>query len=149
MPSSTGSPNPGIEPTSPAAPALQADSLPLSHQYCSEYSILYICPSIIPEALHLRLRYLCLTPSSSLAFPQMSHFPWVLSVLLIYIATPPLPVSTPYSLALTRASLLTQKVKNPPAMRETWVWSLGGKDPLAKGVATHCSILVWRIPWTV
>ena len=40
MPSSTGSPKPGIEPTSPAAPALQADSLLLSHQYYLEYSIL-------------------------------------------------------------------------------------------------------------
>ena len=117
-------------------------------------SFLYICPSIIPEALHPPLRYSCLTPSSSLAFAQMSHFPWVLSVLLIYIATPPLLVSTRYTLALTGTSLLTQKVENPPAVRETWVWSLGGKDPggkdpLEKGMTTHCSILVWRIPWTV
>ena len=39
--------------------------------------------------------------------------------------------------------------KNPPAMRETWVWSLGCEDPLEKGKTTHSSILAWRIPWTV
>ena len=47
------------------------------------------------------------------------------------------------------ASLVAQTVKNPPAMRETWVRSLGWKDPLEKGKATHSSILAWRIPWTV
>ena len=39
-------------------------------------------------------------------------------------------------------------VKNLPAMQETWVQSLGQKDPLEKGMATHSSILAWRIPWT-
>ena len=39
-------------------------------------------------------------------------------------------------------------VKNPSAMWETWVGSLGQKDALEKGMATHCSILAWRIPWT-
>ena len=39
-------------------------------------------------------------------------------------------------------------VKNPPAMRETWVQSLGWEDPLEKGMATHFSILAWRTPWT-
>ena len=39
-------------------------------------------------------------------------------------------------------------VKNPPAMQETWVWSLGQEDPLEQGMATHSSILAWRIPWT-
>ena len=43
----------------------------------------------------------------------------------------------------------TQLVKNLPAMRETWVRSLGWEDPLEKGKATHSSILPWRIPWTV
>ena len=46
------------------------------------------------------------------------------------------------------ASLVTQLVKNPPAMRETWVRSLGWEDPLEKGKATHSSILAWRIPWS-
>ena len=39
-------------------------------------------------------------------------------------------------------------VKNPPAMWETWVRSLGWEDPLENGMATHSSILAWRIPWT-
>ena len=41
-----------------------------------------------------------------------------------------------------------QMVKNLPAMQETWVWSLGWEDPLEKGMATHSSILAWRISWT-
>ena len=44
-------------------------------------------------------------------------------------------------------SLVAQMVKNPPAMREIGVWSLGQEDPLEKGMATHSSILAWRIPW--
>ena len=39
-------------------------------------------------------------------------------------------------------------VKNPPAMQETWVQSLALEHLLEKGMATHCSILAWRIPWT-
>ena len=39
-------------------------------------------------------------------------------------------------------------VKNPPAKQKTWVQSLGQEDPLEKGMATHSSILAWRIPWT-
>ena len=44
---------------------------------------------------------------------------------------------------------MAQLVKNPPAMQETWVQSLGWEDSLEKGKATHSSILAWRIPWTV
>ena len=46
-------------------------------------------------------------------------------------------------------SLMTQLVKNLPAIWETWVRSLGWEDPLEKGKATHSSILAWRIPRTV
>ena len=46
------------------------------------------------------------------------------------------------------ASLVAQAVKNLPAMSETQVSSLGREDPLEKGMATHSSILAWRIPWT-
>ena len=41
---------------------------------------------------------------------------------------------------------MAQMVKNPPAMQETWVRSLGWEDPLEEGMATHSSILAWRIP---
>ena len=45
-------------------------------------------------------------------------------------------------------SLVAQMVRNPPAMQETWVQSLGWEDPLEKRMATHSSILAWRITWT-
>ena len=52
-------------------------------------------------------------------------------------------------LGVSWASLVAQLVTNLLAMWETWVRSLGMKDPLEKGKATHSSILAWRIPWTV
>ena len=47
-----------------------------------------------------------------------------------------------------RLSLGAQTVNLLPRMRGTWVQSLGGEDPLEKDMATHSSILVWKIPWT-
>ena len=46
------------------------------------------------------------------------------------------------------ASLVAQTAKNLPAMRETWVLTLGREDPLEKGMAIHSNVLAWRIPWT-
>ena len=54
-----------------------------------------------------------------------------------------------YPLQYSWASLVTELVKNPPAMRETWVRSLGWENPLKKGKATHSSILAWKIPGTI
>ena len=56
-------------------------------------------------------------------------------------------VRTP--LSVRRASRVGQLVKNPPARQETLVRSLGREDPLAKGEATHSSVLAWRMSWTV
>ena len=56
---------------------------------------------------------------------------------------------TGYPLEYSWASLVVQLVKNPPAMQETWVRSLGWEDALEKGKATHARILAWRISWTV
>ena len=53
-----------------------------------------------------------------------------------------------YPLQFSWASLEAQMVKNPPAMWEIWFWSLGWEDPLEEGMATHSTILAWRIPWT-
>ena len=53
-----------------------------------------------------------------------------------------------YPLQYSWVSLVAQ-LMNLPAMRETWVRSLGWEDPLEKGKATHSSIVAWRIPWTV
>ena len=52
------------------------------------------------------------------------------------------------TLSLSGASLVAHMVKNLPAMQEIRVRSLGQEDPLEKEMATHSSILAWRIPWT-
>ena len=49
---------------------------------------------------------------------------------------------------ILRASLVAQMEKSLPAVWETWVRSLGWEDPLEKEMATHSSILAWRMPWT-
>ena len=51
------------------------------------------------------------------------------------------------SLLTSWSSLVAQRLKHLPEMRETWVQPLGGEDPLEKEMATHSSILAWRIPW--
>jgi len=51
-------------------------------------------------------------------------------------------------LSVHEASLVAQRLKHLPPMRETWVRSLGQEDPLEKEMATHSSIPAWRIPWT-
>ena len=53
-----------------------------------------------------------------------------------------------YPLQYSWASLVAQMVKNLPAVWETWVRSLGWEDPVEEGMATHLSILAWRIPLT-
>ena len=53
-----------------------------------------------------------------------------------------------YMLQYSWVSLVTQTVKNLPAMQEPCIRSLGWADPLEEGIATHSSILAWRIPWT-
>ena len=52
-----------------------------------------------------------------------------------------------YPLQYSWASLVAQMVKNPRAMQEIWVQSLGRKDPLEESVVTHSNVLAWRIPW--
>ena len=87
----------------------------------SEWMIL----EIFNYALASRNPQLCLTEIQAFKNTfciSLSHFPW--------------------------ASLLSQMVRNPPAVLETQVWSLDQEDPLEKGMATCSSILSWRIPWT-
>ena len=52
------------------------------------------------------------------------------------------------TLEYSRASLVAQRVKRPPAMQKTWVQSLSREDPLEKEMATHSSTFAWKIPWT-
>ena len=54
-----------------------------------------------------------------------------------------------YPFQYSWASLVAQLAKNLPTMQETWAGPLSWEDPLEKGMATHSSILTWRIPWTV
>ena len=56
---------------------------------------------------------------------------------------------TGYPFQYSWGSVVAQLVKNLPAMRKTWVLSLGWEDPLEKAKATHSGILAWRIPWTL
>ena len=51
-----------------------------------------------------------------------------------------------YPLQYSWAFLVAQTIKNPPAVQETWVWSLGWADPLVEGMANHSSIFTWRFP---
>ena len=53
-----------------------------------------------------------------------------------------------FGVYLSYSSLVAQVVKNLPAMKETWVQSLGQEDTLEKEMATHSSTLAWKIPWT-
>ena len=78
------------------------------------------------------------TPPSQLLFPSIKVFSIFAGDLLV----------TLHDCKLA-PSMVAQWVKNPPAMWETWVRSLGWEDPLEKGPPTHPSILAWRIPLTV
>ena len=79
---------------------------------------------------------------TSLSVSHCFDHSWDLGVFVLFFFFNPFSASS-------RASLVAQLVKNPPAMRETWVKSLGWEDPLEKGKATHSRILAWRVPWTV
>ena len=62
-------------------------------------------------------------------------------------ATTSEPMSTTQKWCWARASLVAQTLKRLPAMRETWVRSLGQEDPMEKEMAIHSSTLAWKIPW--
>ena len=81
------------------------------------------------------LQQLIITESSLQARHCAKHITWIVSFGWMDYLT----------LILYGASLVAQTVKNPPAMRETWVQSLGWEDSLEEGMATHSSVLAWRI----
>ena len=139
-------PNPGIEPTSPT---LQADSLlselpgkpnqfaraaiAKSHKLdglCNKNELSHSSRGCKSEIKVL----------AGLAPSDVFHVSPLASAGLLAIFGIPQPVWT---------SLVAQLVKNPPAMQETWVRSVGWEDPLEGGMATYSSILGWRIPWTI
>ena len=77
-------------------------------------------------------------------------FPWLLLSKAYWYGVSLLPPLTwaVWGFLFGEASLMAQRIKRLPAMQETWVLSLGWEDPLEKEMATHSSILAWRIPWT-
>ena len=77
--------------------------------------------------------------------PKYSLFTWNL-----YVTRCPIFIQQcQFTSAESPKLLVAQLVKNPPAMQETWVWSLGWEGPLEKGKDTYSSTLAWRIPWTI
>ena len=89
----------------------------------------------VPLGLASSLGQEFLMTMTSLFTDMAGNISWLKKILL----------SAPLSSAYW-ASLVAQMVKNPPAMQETWVQSLGLEDPLEEGMTTHSSILAWRIP---
>ena len=117
--------NPGIQFTSPVSPALQVDSLLLNYQ--------------IREALSLQ---------AALDNPY-----WYSSNVFLFLLLQNLIcfqyhqiTSLWKCLLYSWTSLVAQLIKSLPAMKDTRVWSLGWEDTLEKGMATHSSILPWKIP---
>ena len=97
------------------------------------------------------------TPSLCSEWHRCGHLKaWACGVLTLDMKGSQFPVlvMTPpgeeigYPLQYSWVFLVAQTVKNPSAVRETWVRSLGWEDALEEGVATHFSIVAWRIPWT-
>ena len=98
------------------------------------------CPPV--SSVHGMFQGIFLTQGSNLSFLHCRQ-------ILLPTELPEKPQSkTYYRIKQKTDFLVAQTIKNLPAMRETWVQSLGQEDLLEKGMATHSSILAWRIPWT-
>ena len=104
------------------------------------YFMLLLITAISQFCERLRLPDFTDHPSKSILFLER----------VLFLSLLELPIFNYYCYIplLFRASLVVQSVKNLPAMQETQVQSLGREDPLEKGMATHSSVIAWRIPWT-
>ena len=102
----------------------------------------------IPGLISFRMDWLDLALSKCCDFWLFGILYLILCVSLLHFSFSRLGTIKWVSHALTKlwAAMVTQLVKNPPAMRKTWVRSLGWEDPLEKGKATHSNNLAWRIP---
>ena len=118
--------------------------------FCTETSLPWeTCPTPKPCS-NQPLTELCFLWALTTLYPSIS-FRYDIFVDIIYYSTFYICYGTwknivyiMYSVGFPRGSV----VKNPPAKKETWVWSLGREDPLEKEIATCSSILAWEIPWT-
>ena len=103
-----------------------------------------VCTLIFPVVVSTER---CGTPHLSLAQAWILIL-YRLSFLYLDCCPASLPTGRWGLFSSSKASLVAQMVKNLPAMRETWLQSLGQEDPLQKEMATHSSFLAWEIPWT-
>ena len=87
-------------------------------------------------------------PKSALNFFFFFFYLGACRILVLRPGIQPAPTAVKSQSPNHWVSLVDQTGKNSPAMWETWVRSLGWKDPLEEGMATHSSVLAWRIPWT-
>ena len=121
----------------PNSPALSRAALPLT--LCS------VPPGLLPS-----LRSGCFRCPRGIPPPPQSYLPLPLQIStrsnITSLGMSALMILPP---DLAGVPLVAQMVKNPPAMWETWIQSLGWEDPLEKDMTTHSSILAWRTPWTV
>ena len=90
---------------------------------------------------------MCLSDQLLFALPSVPSCYWVRGVAYLPSAINSFHIPAHCSTRL-QGSLVSQVVKNLPAIQETRFWDLGWEDPLEKGMATHSSIFAWRIPWT-
>ena len=103
------------------------------------HTVSAFCGLILHLLLFFEIQFLNV---GGVKFIYIFFFPYVFGC----ISKEPLPNLR--SQVVMPVSLVAQRLKRLPAMRETWVRSLGQEDPLEKEMATHSSILAWRIPWT-
>ena len=109
----------------------------------SEWVSEYLC--FLTAQVHFGVVYLHLPKRIKNTQPRKNLHTNLLAMSFITLKK----LEQPHAYPLMGISLVAQRVKNLSAMQETQVWSLGEENPLEKGMATHSSILAWRILWTV
>ena len=125
---------------------------------CSIHILMFVGNSFLPEDSTLAARWQpCPLPPPALGtqpwtktlrpWPTRGGY-WASRTVPRSRSAPSRSVTLNKGIGSDGASLVSQMVKSLPEMQETQVWSLGQEDPLEKGMATHCSILAWRVPWT-
>ena len=105
------------------------------------------CPSLPSISSHSEMFNVCLfyldpAEYALLFCIYVLFFKWPCIIHQIFFH----PITQHHVFRHSWASLVAHMIKNPPAMQETWVQSLRWEDPLEEGMATHSSILAWRIP---
>ena len=139
----------------------QFTTLNLQYSFAQSLSLvwLFATPWTVACQAPLSMEFLSQESWSGLSFPSPTVFfyswaiSWMYESLKDYIDPGSIPrwgrspgEGIGYPLQFSWAFLVAQVVQNLPAMQESWLWSLGWEGPMEKGMATHSSILAWRIP---